>query len=163
MLQLVVVIGLGSVFADSQTVFLVMKLLGGGYLIVLRKMHGAFAAATSSLSRSLPPPFRAGRYARRSARVSLSAPPIRRGWSSSTAVLPTFIDRAQGNATLQLATLGVICGLVAAVSDSTWALASGTARSWLGRSPKRLELLSAGGGVTMIALGAALVVTGRRR
>jgi threonine/homoserine/homoserine lactone efflux protein len=64
---------------------------------------------------------------------------------------------------LQLATLGVICGLVAAVSDSTWALASGTARAWLGRSPRRLELLSTGGGATMIALGAALVVTGRRR
>ena len=36
MLQLlVVVIGLGSVLADSETVFLVMKLLGAAYLIFL--------------------------------------------------------------------------------------------------------------------------------
>jgi len=78
-------------------------------------------------------------------------------------VLPTFVDRAQGHATLQLATLGVVCGVVAALSDSTWAMASGAARAWLGRSPRRLEWLSAGGGVTMIALGAGLTVTGRRR
>ena len=80
-----------------------------------------------------------------------------------TAVLPTFVDRAQGHLTLQLATLGVLCGFVAAVSDSTWAIVSGTARAWLGRSPRRLEWLSAGGGVTMIALGAGLAITGRRR
>ena len=36
MLQLlVVVIGLGSVLADSETVFLAMKLLGAAYLIFL--------------------------------------------------------------------------------------------------------------------------------
>jgi threonine/homoserine/homoserine lactone efflux protein len=80
-----------------------------------------------------------------------------------TAVLPTFVDRAQGHATLQLATLGVICGVVAAVSDSTWAIASGTARAWFGRSPRRLEWLSAGGGVTVIALDAGLAISGRRR
>jgi threonine/homoserine/homoserine lactone efflux protein len=77
-------------------------------------------------------------------------------------VLPEFIDRAAGHATLQLATLGVVCAVIALLSDSTWALASGTARAWLGRSPARLERLSAGGGVAMIALGAGLALTGRR-
>lgn len=80
-----------------------------------------------------------------------------------TAVLPTFIDRTEGHATLQLATLGVICGLVAALSDGIWAIASGTARAWLGRSQRRLEWMSAGGGVMMIALGAGLAITGHRR
>jgi threonine/homoserine/homoserine lactone efflux protein len=162
MLQLlVVVIGLGSVLADSETVFLVMKLLGGGYLIFLgvrsvRSRHelAQLLAPAAVPRRPLRTTIREGFL------VGVTNP---KGLIIFTAVLPTFIDRAQGHATLQLATLGVICGLVAAVSDSTWALASGTARSWLGRSPKRLELLSAGGGVTMIALGAALVVTGRRR
>jgi threonine/homoserine/homoserine lactone efflux protein len=79
-----------------------------------------------------------------------------------TAVLPQFIDRSQGHQTLQLATLGLLCAVVALVSDSTWAIASGTARKWLGRSPRRLELLSAGGGLTLIALGAALALTGRK-
>ena len=79
-----------------------------------------------------------------------------------TAVLPQFIDRSSGHPTLQLATLGVICVLIALVSDGSWAIASGTARTWLGRSPARLERLSVGGGVTMIALGAGLALTGRR-
>lgn len=78
-------------------------------------------------------------------------------------MLPTFIDRTEGHATLQLATLGVICGLVAALSDGIWAIASGTARAWLGRSQRRLEWMSAGGGVMMIALGAGLAITGHRR
>jgi threonine/homoserine/homoserine lactone efflux protein len=47
------------------------------------------------------------------------------------------------------------------LSDGTWALASGTARNWLGRSPRRLEMLSAGGGLTLIALGVGLALTGR--
>jgi threonine/homoserine/homoserine lactone efflux protein len=82
---------------------------------------------------------------------------------TDTAVLPQFIDRGAGHPTLQLATLGVICLLIALLSDSTWAIASGAAREWLGRSPKRLERLSLGGGVAMMLLGAWLAVTGRRR
>ncbi len=78
-----------------------------------------------------------------------------------TAVLPQFIDRSAGHATLQLATMGVICAVIALLSDGTWALASGTARNWLGRSPRRLEMLSAGGGLTLIALGVGLALTGR--
>jgi threonine/homoserine/homoserine lactone efflux protein len=162
MLQLVVVvIGLGSILADSQTVFLVMKLLGAGYLIFLgvRSIRNRRA-----LAELLRPAALAAAPLRKTIRegfvVGATNP---KGLVIFTAVLPTFIVRSQGHVTLQLATLGVICGLVAAVSDSTWAIGSGTARSWLGRSPKRLEWLSIGGGATMIALGAGLAITGRRR
>jgi threonine/homoserine/homoserine lactone efflux protein len=41
-------------------------------------------------------------------------------------------------------------------------MASGTARQWLGRSPRRLERMSAAGGVTMIGVGAVLALSGRR-
>jgi threonine/homoserine/homoserine lactone efflux protein len=80
-----------------------------------------------------------------------------------TAVLPEFINRSIGHPTLQLVTLGLICALVAVISDGSWAIASGTARAWLGRSPARLERMSVAGGVTMIALGVGLALTGRRR
>lgn len=162
MLQLVVVVvGLGSVLADSQTVFLVMKLLGAAYLIFLgvrsirsrRELAGLLVPADVA-------PKRLRRTVREGFFVGATNP---KGLIIFTAVLPTFVDRAQGHATLQLATLGVICGLVAAVSDSSWAIASGTARAWLGRSPRRLQWLSAGGGLAMIALGAGLALTGRRR
>lgn len=162
MLQLlVVVVGLGSVLADSETVFLVMKLLGGAYLIFLglrsirsRRELAGLLAPTAVSPRPLRVTIREGFL------VGATNP---KGLVIFTAVLPTFIDRAQGHTTLQLATLGAICGLVAALSDSTWAIASATARAWLGRSPRRLEWLSVSGGVTMIALGAALAITGRRR
>jgi|SRR5579863_3235000 len=162
MLQLLVVVaGLGAILSKSETIFLVMKLLGGAYLMLLgirsirdRRKLAHLLSPAAVPARSLRTTVREGFL------VGATNP---KGLVIFTAVLPTFIDRAQGHATLQLATLGLICGLVAAVSDSSWAVASGSARAWLGRSPKRLEWMSAGGGVTMIALGAGLVITGRRR
>jgi threonine/homoserine/homoserine lactone efflux protein len=162
MLQLlVVVIGLGSVLADSETVFLAMKLLGAAYLIFLGVRS---IRSRRELAEVLKPAAASPKDVRKIIRdgfvVGATNP---KGLIIFTAVLPTFVDRAQGHLTLQLATLGVLCGVVAAISDSSWAIASGTARAWLGRSPRRLEWLSAGGGVTMIALGAGLAITGRRR
>jgi threonine/homoserine/homoserine lactone efflux protein len=162
MLQLlVVVIGLGSVLADSQSVFLVLKLIGGAYLIFLGLRS---IRSRRELARMLTPaeiPARSLRTIIREGFIVGATNP--KGLVIFTAVLPAFVDRAQGHAALQLATLGAICGLVAALSDSTWAIASGTARAWLGRSPRRLEWLTVGGGVTMIVLGAGLAITGRRR
>jgi threonine/homoserine/homoserine lactone efflux protein len=80
-----------------------------------------------------------------------------------TAVLPQFIDRSRGHVTLQLALLGAICIAIALLSDGAWAIASGTAREWLGRSSRRLERLTGAGGVMLIALGLGLAVTGRRK
>ena len=80
-----------------------------------------------------------------------------------TAILPQFIDRSQGHLTAQLLTLGMICVLIALISDGIWAVISGGERQWLGRSPKRLERLSAGGGVMLIGLGVGLAVTGRAK
>lgn len=162
MLQLlIVVIGLGSVLADSETVFLVMKLLGGAYLIFLGVRS---IRSRRELVKLLAPgavtPKQMRTIIREGFVVGATNP---KGLVIFTAVLPTFVDRSQGNATLQLATLGVLCGVIAALSDGVWAVASGTARAWLGRSPRRLEWMSAGGGVTMIALGAGLAITGRRR
>ena len=79
-----------------------------------------------------------------------------------TAILPQFVDRSQGHPTLQLLTLGAICVLMALLSDGAWGIFAGSARRWLGRSPRRLERLSATGGVMMIGLGVGLAVTGRR-
>ncbi|HEX4010970.1 MAG TPA: LysE family translocator [Solirubrobacteraceae bacterium] len=163
MFQLVlVVIGLGSILASSQTVYTVIKLIGAAYLIMLgvrsirdrKELAVALAPTGDAHSRQMRTIIREGFL------VGATNP---KGLIIFTAVLPTFIQPSLGHQTLQLATLGVICAVVALLSDSSWALASGTARVWLGRSPRRLERLSAGGGVTMIALGVALALTGRRR
>jgi threonine/homoserine/homoserine lactone efflux protein len=63
---------------------------------------------------------------------------------------------------VQLALLGAICIAIALLSDGAWAVASGTARQWLGRSPRRLEAMTGAGGAMLIALGVGLAVTTRR-
>jgi threonine/homoserine/homoserine lactone efflux protein len=118
-----------------------------------RKQLAGVLRSNSVAPRSL------GRTIREGFIVGLTNP---KGVLIFTAVLPQFIDRSQGHYTLQLLSLGLLCAVVALLSDSTWALASGTARNWLGRSPRRLERLSIGGGISLIALGAGLALTGRK-
>ena len=156
-----VVVGLGSILASSDAVFTVLKLIGAAYLIVLGLRS---VRDRRELAKALSPGATGRRDGwtifREGFVVGATNP---KGLLIFTAVLPAFIDRAAGDPTLQLATLGLICVLVALLSDSTWALASGTARAWLGRSPTRLERLSAGGGVAMMLLGVWLAATGQRR
>ena len=156
---LVVVIGLGSILASSETVFTALKLIGAAYLVTLglRSIRDRKKLA-EALAPTNPAPRNVRAIVREGFVVGATNP---KGLIIFTAVLPQFIDRSSGHPTLQLATLGVICVLIALVSDGSWAIASGTARTWLGRSPARLERLSVGGGVTMIALGAGLALTGR--
>ncbi len=78
------------------------------------------------------------------------------------AVLPQFVDRGAGHVPIQMLLLGAVFIGIAVASDSTWALAAGTARAWLGRSPRRLELIGGAGGLVMIGIGASLAVTGRK-
>jgi threonine/homoserine/homoserine lactone efflux protein len=153
--------GLGSLLARSDAVFTTLKLLGAAYLIVLGvrtiRDRGHLAGALTGIEMEPRGP---GRILREGFVVGATNP---KGLLIFTAVLPQFIEPARGHATLQLATLGAICCLVAILSDGSWALASGTARDWLGRSPRRLRAMSAGGGITMMALGVALALTGRKR
>jgi threonine/homoserine/homoserine lactone efflux protein len=67
-----------------------------------------------------------------------------------------------GHVPLQMLLLGTIPVGIAVISDNLWGLAAGTARAWLSRSPRRLELIGGAGGLAMIGLGASLAVTGRR-
>jgi threonine/homoserine/homoserine lactone efflux protein len=161
-LQLVFVsVGLGAVIARSDTVFVVLKLCGAAYLIYLgfSKIRDRKALAGMLAGGSLAP--RSTRTAVREGFVVGATNP--KGLIIFTAILPQFIERSHGHATLQLFTLGLIAIAIALLSDGAWGLASGSARQWLGRSPQRLERLSATGGVMLIGLGVGLALTGRRK
>jgi threonine/homoserine/homoserine lactone efflux protein len=160
--QLVLVsVGLGAVIARSDTVFVVLKLCGAAYLIYLgiSKIRDRKALA-GLLGVGALAPRRVRTAIREGFTVGVTNP---KGLIIFTAILPPFIERSQGHATLQLLTLGAICIAMAMVSDGAWGLASGSARQWLGRSPRRLERLSATGGVMLVGLGVGLAVTGRSK
>jgi len=157
---LLVAVGLGAILARSETVYTVVKLVGAAYLVLLgirsireRKHLAGVLTSGTVAPRSL------GRTIREGFVVGLTNP---KGVLIFTAVLPQFIDHTRGHYTLQLLSLGLLCAVIALLSDSTWALASGSARAWLGRSPERLQRLSVGGGISLIALGCGLALTGRR-
>ncbi len=155
-----VLIGVGPILARSDAVFTAVKLIGATYLVLLglrsirdrKQLAGALTPAALA-------PRSAARIVREGFVVGATNP---KGVIIFTAVLPQFIEPSRGHATLQLALLGLICVAVALLSDGAWAIASGTAREWLGRSPRQLERLSWGGGLTLIALGAGLALTGRK-
>lgn len=157
---LVVCIGLGSLLARSDALFTIVKLIGAGYLMLLGvraiRQRRELAGALNPLAIE---PRRTRRIIREGFAVGATNP---KGVLMFTALVPQFIEPARGHTTLQLATLGLICALIGLLSDSSWAMASGTARHWLGRSPRRLERMSSAGGVTMIGVGAVLALSGRR-
>ena len=77
------------------------------------------------------------------------------------AVLPQFVDRDGAAVPLQMAVLGLVFAGVALISDSAWALAAGTVRSWFARRPERLATVGGVGGLVVVGLGARLAFTGR--
>lgn len=78
------------------------------------------------------------------------------------AILPQFASRGAGNVAGQILVLGLVFAAIALVSDTSWACAAGAFRSWFARSPRRLEAVGAAGGLAIVAVGAGLLVSGRR-
>jgi threonine/homoserine/homoserine lactone efflux protein len=157
-LVIAVAVGIGPLVEDSIVALTAIKLAGAAYLIYLGiqalRHRRSVAAALGA--------HQAGASTRRILRdgfvVGVSNP---KGIIFFAAVLPQFIDRSSGHIPLQLLLLGCEFVAIALVSDTVWVLAAGAARSWLARSPRRLELIGGAGGLAMIGLGARLAMTGR--
>jgi threonine/homoserine/homoserine lactone efflux protein len=147
-----VAVGLGAVVAASATAYTAIKLLGAGYVIWLgiqairHRADARHAMATAT-------PVRRGHPVRIGFTVGATNP---KTIVFFVAFLPQFTDPA-GPVALQTMMLGLVFGLLAAASDSIWALAAGAARSWFARRPQRLDTLSATGGTMMIGLGATML------
>jgi threonine/homoserine/homoserine lactone efflux protein len=159
-LQVVAVaFGVGALVERSVAVFTVIKLAGAAYLVYLgvqairhrRSLRTALEMATEP--RSL------GRILRDGIVVGVSNPKV---IVFSAAVLPQFVNRPAGHIPEQMLLLGSVFIAIAVVCDSSWALAAGTARAWLARSPRRLEMVGGAGGLAMIGIGASFALTGRK-
>ncbi|MEA2197341.1 MAG: hypothetical protein QOJ25_1392 [Solirubrobacteraceae bacterium] len=154
-----VALGVGAIVARSDAVFTTLKLVGALYLVLLGLRNIRDRKALGALVSSGVQPKRVRRIVREGFIVGVTNP---KGVLIFTAILPQFIERGRGGVQVQLLLLGAISVAIGFVSDGVWAIASGSARAWLGRSKGRLEQLSAAGGLTLIGLGAALALTGRR-
>jgi threonine/homoserine/homoserine lactone efflux protein len=159
---ILVALGVGGLIVRSATALEVVTLVGAGYLVLLgvRGVLGRRGGAPSAAVRSLETPqarTSPAANARQGFVVGLTNP---KGLIMFIAFLPRFVDRTAGHATAQLLALGAICVALALASDGTWAVAAGSAGRWLGRSPRPLERLRLGGGLTLIALGIGLAVAG---
>ncbi|MEE8603341.1 LysE family translocator [Euzebya tangerina] len=157
-LILLVAAGLGPMLERSATLFTAMKLIGAAYLgwlgiQAIRNRHEAARVVdVTEMGRT---------------RRSLLAEGFIVGVSNPkalvffAAILPQYVDPGIGPAGTQMAVLGGLFAVIALVCDGVWALAGGSARAWLLRSPRRLARLGGASGLAMIGLGVGLAVTGR--
>jgi threonine/homoserine/homoserine lactone efflux protein len=154
-----VAFGIGGLAEQSVAVFTALKLLGGAYLIYLGvrtfRERRSFAGAL------------AGPVAVRSDRRAFLD-----GWTVGVtnpktviflaAILPQFVDRGAGSVPVQILLLGAVFAAIAVASDTIWATTAGAFRAWFARSPRRLELVGGAGGLAIAAVGAGLLVSGRK-
>lgn len=154
LLQLVAVaLGLGAVLEKSETVLTVIRLLGAVYLLYLgvqawRHRSELRVEAVAKVDR-----YRQPQVLREGFIVGVTNP---KGLLIFTAIVPQFIDRQLGHASIQLFLMGCICIMIALISDATWGMLAGTAQVWLAKSPRRLELIGGAAGLIMIGLGVQL-------
>ena len=151
-------IGLSGLLLSSATLFSAVKFAGAAYLIYLggRRLMGLEASALTA-----PPPERSRRQLYRDgAVVNILNPKTALFFY---AFLPQFLDPTRGSVALQALVLGTIFIVIALISDSTWALASGSAATWFREKPVAVRVERWVTGAVLIGLGAAAALTGTRR
>jgi len=158
-LVVAVAFGIGPVVERSVLIFTALKFAGAAYLIYL-----GFKAWRGR--RSLPATFTGDGTAHGALRtlwdgfaVGLTNP---KTIVFFAAILPQFVDPAQGSVATQMLVLGLVFNLIAVMFDSVWGLTASAARVWFARSPRRLSMVGGVGGLTMISLGVTMAVTGRK-
>ncbi|WP_086829700.1 LysE family translocator [Allokutzneria sp. NRRL B-24872] len=151
--------GLGAVLQTSALLFTAVKLVGAAYLVHLgikafrkrRELRSAFEAGAGN-------PVSGRRTVVEGFVVAVTNP---KSGVFFAAVLPQFVDPV-GNVAGQMLVFGAIFAVLALVMDSAWGVLAGAARSWFGRSSRRLDMMGGAAGLTMVGLGVGLAVTGRK-
>jgi homoserine/homoserine lactone efflux protein len=137
-----IALGLGWVLGHAVYLFEVLRWCGALYLIWLG------VRAWRSAGRPQEEPRGHQVHFWRGFAVALSNPKTLAFFS---AFLPQFVDPGRP-AARQLALMCAVSVLLAALSDSCWAIASGMGRSWFAR-PRRVGLLRRLSGLTLIGGG----------
>jgi threonine/homoserine/homoserine lactone efflux protein len=150
-------LGLAAVIASSPALFLAVKWLGAGYLVLLgaRKLLSAGPGVGGAPAPEAP----AGREVLGQAfLVALLNP---KTVLFFLAFLPQFADPARGAAALQLLVLGAIFLGVAMATDAGYALLAGGIGAFLRRHPAFATAEGRVSGLVYVALGVGAALAGR--
>jgi threonine/homoserine/homoserine lactone efflux protein len=150
-------LGLSALLVSSASAFTLVKYAGAVYLIYLgiRTLRSGDPATLdpSREQRSLRSIFGQGVL------VNLLNPKTALFF---LAFLPQFVDPARGHATLQIFELGVLFALMGWMSDSVWALVSGTFAEHIRGSVRLPSTQRKVSGGVLIALGVASAFSGAK-
>jgi homoserine/homoserine lactone efflux protein len=138
----VIALGLDWILNHALYGFEMLRWIGAAYLVWL----GIQAWRGAGRGAGVPPNDRV--YFWRGCLVALSNP---KTIAFFTAFLPQFVDQSLPAAP-QLAVMCIVSALLAALSDSGWAILAGLGRNWL-MKPARAKLLGRLSGVTLIGGG----------
>lgn len=152
-------LGLSAVIASSALAFSVVKYAGAAYLIWLglKKLFGRIDAPNGNDS------LRAQTYTRLFRDgfiVNLLNPKTALFF---LAFLPQFVEVSHGHVAMQIAFLGLLFTLLGFITDGCYALAAGTAGSWVKRSRGYLNFDRYVSGVVFIGLGLTAAFAGNEK
>jgi threonine/homoserine/homoserine lactone efflux protein len=159
-LATLIAFGFGPLLQRSALLYDAVQWAGGAYLIWLgidavchRELHAADMLDRGPSAPSLRRTLREGFV------VGILNP---KAIVFFAAVFPQFVNRAAGHVPLQLEVLGFIFVAIAILSDGTWGIIAGTIREWLAADSSRLVRMRTAGGVVMMLLGVAIIMTAKR-
>ncbi|QIQ06076.1 LysE family translocator [Streptomyces liangshanensis] len=159
-LVVAVALGIGALVERSVTVFLVVKLAGAAYLVILGVQ--AFRHRKSMRAAAMSAPAGPARGDLRTVAdgfvVGITNP---KGVVFFAAVLPQFVDHSAGQVPAQMLLLGLVPITIGLITDTLWGLGASAARDWFARSERRLSMVGGAGGFAMIGLGVTVAATGR--
>lgn len=149
-------LGVSALIAASQTAFLVLKLLGGAYLIWLG-VSALRHAGQDAVSISTTPNQRGHtHYLRRGFIANAINPKVALFF---LAFLPQFAEPSKGSISLQILTLGALFAMQTALIFSSIAFFAAAVGSWLAARPGAGCWLDRASGLLFIGLGLKLALT----
>ena len=148
-------LGLSALLMSSAVAYSVVKYAGASYLIFLG-VRTLLRRDEEAVDRAAPAPVPLKRLYRQGIVVAILNP---KNALFFLAFLPQFVDPARGPVALQMGLLGILLVLIAAASDCSYALLSGTAANWLKGNTRILRRRRVLSGSVYIGLGISAALT----
>lgn len=147
-----VALGVAVIFQTSASAFLLLKIVGAGYLLYLAWQ--AFRAPAVSMDEQSTSTLSQGALYRRGILMNVTNPKVSVFF---LAFLPQFVSPEQGSLVPQFLVLGAVFILATLIVFGSIACAAGTLGSWLGKSQRAQIVLNRGSAIVLAGLAVRLV------